>query len=887
MKASKFILLFMLFLVSKVGAVDTIINNISYSLNTEDKTAKVTGAFSWDNGDVVIPDTIVYQGISYSVTTIESDALKKNKTLTSIKLPNTVTLIGMHAFFGCEKLVSVEFSKSLEVISDDAFCWCESLSEITLPNSLKRIFGHAFKYCTNLSSIIIGDSVDYIGMGVFSDCSSLKSIVFPHSLERLDVNVTSNCKNLEKITLGNSLKEVKANFSRCTNLRDVYCFATQVPTATYKSGYSYYNSFEREDVKNATLHVPTSLLNEYKNRIPWSYFGNIVALPSIPYSITYKIDGEKYKSYEFNEYEIIPIEESPYKKGFTFSGWNNAPRTMPNNDVVVEGYFSANIYKVTYSIDGKDYRTFDVAYNSAIPIENAPEKEGYTFSGWSEIPDIMPDHDVTVSGTFDINTYTITYLLNDSVYKREEYKYGATIAKVSPPSKEGFSFSGWSELPEIMPAHDLTVTGSMLANKYTITYMLGAKEYKTVEYEYGATIVPEPDPTIEGYTFLGWKDIPETMPAKNLTIKASLSINKYTLTYMVDGEVYKTEQYNYSAPIPRPSYPEKEGYTFSGWSEIPQTMPSHDVTVSGSFNINQYTITYMIDGEVYKTVKYEYGAAIVPEPDPTKEGCKFSGWSEIPEVMPAHNVTVNGAFIDGRHSITYMVDGQVYKTERFEVGTTVAPEPAPTKEGYTFSGWSEIPEVMPDQDITVTGTFVPNKYTVTYMLDGEVYQTVEYEYGKKVTPVSRPEGNYESFVWEGLPSTMPAHDVVVTANYTEAKSHKMVLSFKSGDKVTFVLSDKPVLTFAGDKLVVESSTGTIEYLRSDIDDFHFDEIETSVESIEYAGDDNVTIYDMNGRIVAKLGNESFESAKTYLNAFKQGMYIIKIGNKQTIKYLKK
>jgi hypothetical protein len=73
-------------------------------------------------------------------------------------------------------------------------------------------------------------------------------------------------------------------------------------------------------------------------------------------------------------------------------------------------------------------------------------------------------------------------------------------------------------------------------------------------------------------------------------------------------------------------------------------MPDHDVTIAGTFAINNYNLTYMVDGEVYKTYNVEYGAKITPETEPTKEGYTFSGWSEIPESMPAHDVTVTGTF---------------------------------------------------------------------------------------------------------------------------------------------------------------------------------------------------------------------------------------------------
>ncbi|MBR6370335.1 MAG: hypothetical protein IKS24_04565, partial [Bacteroidaceae bacterium] len=88
------------------------------------------------------------------------------------------------------------------------------------------------------------------------------------------------------------------------------------------------------------------------------------------------------------------------------------------------------------------------------------------------------------------------------------------------------------------------------------------------------------------------------------------------------------------------------------------------------------------------------------------------------------------------------------------------------KEGYTFSGWSEIPETMPAHDVTVTGSFSINSYKLTYMLNNEVDKEMTYEYGATVTPEPQPEGDYASFEWIDLPQTMPAHDVVVYAMYT-------------------------------------------------------------------------------------------------------------------------
>ena len=366
----------------------------------------------------------------------------------------------------------------------------------------------------------------------------------------------------------------------------------------------------------------------------------------------------------------------------------------------------------------------------------------------------------------DVDKYKLTYMVDNEEYKSYNIEEGATITPEEAPTKEGYTFSGWSEIPQIMPAHDVTVIGTFSINKYKLTYTVDGEEYKSSEVEYGATITPEAEPTKEGYTFSGWSEIPETMPAKDVTVTGTFTVNKYKLTYTVDGAEYKTYEVNYGATITPEAEPTKEGYTFSGWSEIPETMPAQDVTVTGTFSINKYKLTYTVDGTEYKTYDVEYGATITAEAEPAKEGHTFSGWSEIPQTMPAHDVTVIGTFSINKYKLTYIVDGAEYKTYEIEYNATITAEAEPTKEGYTFSGWSEIPSTMPPYDVTVTGSFNINSYKLTYMIDDKVYKETMYEYGATIIAEPQPEGDYDTFEWIDLPQTMPAHDVVAYANYT-------------------------------------------------------------------------------------------------------------------------
>ncbi len=241
--------------------------------------------------------------------------------------------------------------------------------------------------------------------------------------------------------------------------------------------------------------------------------------------------------------------------------------------------------------------------------------------------------------------YNVYYYIGKELVHTAEVISGEKIPEyVFTPTKEGHTFSGWSEVPETMPQHDVTVTGRFVANSYEITYMLDGEVFKTTYITYGTTVTPPEVPAKEGYIFAGWTDLPVTMPARDITVTGSYTVGTYMLIYTVDGTVYKTSELEYGANIIAEAVPVKEGHTFSGWSEIPTTMPAKDVTVTGSFTVNIYTITYKVDGEVYATEEVAYGEVIVLKETPVKEGYIFSGWGEVPETMPAMDIEVTGYF---------------------------------------------------------------------------------------------------------------------------------------------------------------------------------------------------------------------------------------------------
>ena len=804
------------------------VNDIRYKI-FDDGTAILIQQNESLSGEIVIPETITVGEKSYTVNgiigpndtqswgnmnSISADgAAFQGTAITSITLPTTISNINTCAFINCSKLQKVVLPETITSIGWGAFAYCSSLTEINLPNSLQSLSAWAFAGCRELKQIAIPKQITTLPSACFKE-SGLNYIDIPENVVSMQ-NLCLNTSSLSYVKIYQSdinLIWTSDNaFGTYDNIQNTDLFVPRgcktnyiqtYPWAKFRSidEFGFIVNIDNNDGGKITASKTIVLYNDEKIRLTISpntgysleslsingidvtkdivngeYIVsdinedlNIVGVFIInKYKLTYTVDGEEYKSSEVEYGATITAEEAPTKEGYTFSGWSDIPKTMPANDVTVTGTFTINKYKLTYYVDGVEYKSYELEYGASITPEAEPTKEGYTFSGWSSIPKTMPANDVTVSGTFSKGSFKLIYMVDGAVYKTINYDYGDAITPESEPSKEGYTFSGWSDIPSTMPANDVTVTGTFTINKYKLIYYVNGVEYKSYDVEYGTTITPEAAPTKEGYTFSGWSDIPSTMPANDFTVTGIFTINKYKLIYYVDGEEYKSYEIEYGASITPEAEPTKEGYTFSGWSSIPKTMPANDVTVFGTFSKGSFKLIYMVDGAVYKTINYDYGDAITPESEPTKEGYTFSGWSKIPQTMPANDVTVTGTFTINKYKLTYYVDGVEYKSYDVEYGASITVEEAPTKEGYTFSGWSWIPTKMPSEDVIVTGTFTVNKYKLTYMVDGEVYKTFEVEYGATITPEPAPnKEGYDFSGWDNVPETMPAHDVTVNGSLT-------------------------------------------------------------------------------------------------------------------------
>ena len=246
------------------------------------------------------------------------------------------------------------------------------------------------------------------------------------------------------------------------------------------------------------------------------------------------INSGNVTSYTYGVGATLPTDVT--RTGYTFKGWydNKALAGSPvtaisNTETGNKEYWAKweiNQYTVTVKPEnGEADITITQDYDTPIIAPADPTREGYQFNGWDkEIPSTMPAENVTVTAKWVVNQYTITFDTNGgSEITPITQNYGTAITAPANPTREGYTFIGWDKaIPATMPAENMTITANWKVNQYTITFdTAGGSEIAPITQDYDTAITAPANPTREGYTFIGWDmEIPTTMPAENITLKA-------------------------------------------------------------------------------------------------------------------------------------------------------------------------------------------------------------------------------------------------------------------------------------------------------------------------------------------------------------------------------
>lgn len=297
----------MLFAGFSANAQYFIVDGINYNItSSKEKTVEVIFGYNLGNysGDIVIPESVVYDRVEYSVTSIGDSAFEYCEGLTSVEIPNSVTSIGERAFANCGGLTSIEIPNSVTSIGRKAFQSCYDLTRIVveegnsvydsrencnaiietetnklisgcknsfIPNTVTSIGDSAFSRCEGLRSIEIPNSVTSIGDWAFNGCEDLISIEIPNSVTSIGSSAFAFCRGLRIITIPASIKSVgDIMFFGSLNIKNIYLQSAEVPTAYDTS------IFDPElDKSTVDLYVPVGSATLYAATYGWNQF-NII-----------------------------------------------------------------------------------------------------------------------------------------------------------------------------------------------------------------------------------------------------------------------------------------------------------------------------------------------------------------------------------------------------------------------------------------------------------------------------------------------------------------------------------------------------------------------------------------------------------------------------------
>ena len=732
---------------------EAMVGNLKYWYPSDGSTAIVVNDDSYKDEsmtEVTIPSTINVDGKTYQVTSIGNIAFAVCGNLLSVSLPEGLEIIGSGAFTSCPQLLEITFPSTLKVIGDGAFANWHNIQALSIPEGVEMIGARAFVNMSSLTQVELPNSLKYIGDRCFRECNL--SAVVSHIIEPFTVSPLAFTPN-------------------------------------------------DDEPSHATLYVPMGTKPKYEAIEGWTRFAN--------------------------------IEEGEHKEGFV-GNLKYSYSTEGTTAIVIQDNSYKTLTEViipaSVNIDGRTYQVTgigDAAFNGCSQLLKVSLPEGVEVIGnnsfsQTSLSEITLPHSLKQIGEYafmDCSSIK-TMIVPEGVETigREAFKRMNNLEILELPAS--LSFMG---IRLIQKDANLVSVVSHLTEPFFIyddVFELKSDwDYET------SSLISTPSPAtlyvpagtkakyeaIHGWTiFAKIEELPNIDPITNSAeVSFSDVINEGTdLSNTVIGNAY----YNLDAENGDGYDAEEQAIVLNSTTTDEQMTAVQDVAVGGGALLENYKgIIFEVpagSGVVTvdtKTIGTHVLNVQIGNGTPTTITMTERGTIDVPfdvteptyvylyasttegnaaRLDRASSAAANSVLLYGykvmiehpSYTLTYYVDGFIYKSFTIKEGETITPEPNPEKEGYTFSGWKGLPETMPAHDVTVNGTFSVNSYTLTYMIDEVVYKQVAYEYGATIKPEPQPEGDYVSFEWVGVPETMPAHDVTVTAVYETGIAEIMMMA---------------------------------------------------------------------------------------------------------------
>ena len=423
------------------------------------------------SGDVVIPDSVTYNGTTYPVTSIGYESFRNCSGLTSVTIPNSVTSIGSEAFWYCSALTSIAIPNSVTTIGNNAFygtAWYNNqpeglvyagkvaykykgtmpsntnivleegtlgitdyafqyysgLTSITIPNSVTSIGNYAFYGCSGLTSITIPNSVTSIGDYAFQYCSGLTSVTIPNSVTSIGQYALYGCTSLESVTIGSGVLSIGGSVFDYHRPAKVIWLTNTPP-----SGYS--------NAAGTVNYVANDQYTSLSNRTVYKFLSSM-----------FEVDGVKYVPVSPSERtcdaidctyepaaENITIGETVEYKGVQMTVNQIMPYALYNNQ---------RVKNVTIDCSGN---VPNYAFSSCSSLQTATLGEDvtgigqYAFSGCSKLEGMIIPNSVTTIGQYAFG----------SCSSMSTVQIGSKVSTI-----DTYAFWNCTSLPKIMIPQSVT-----------------------------------------------------------------------------------------------------------------------------------------------------------------------------------------------------------------------------------------------------------------------------------------------------------------------------------------------------------------------------------------------------------------------------------------------
>lgn len=452
------------------------------------------------------------------------------------------------------------------------------------------------------------------------------------------------------------------------------------------------------------------------------------------YTITYANTDLEPDTYY---YGATVSARTPEKAGYAFQGWEEeVPSTMPAQNITLTAKWNENPADYTdYDIavaaanakkaEANYDKTYTEASRKALDAALAVDVSGKKLSEQGVVDAQTAAINAAVKG-LEKMTYNATFYVDGEEYRVVPTKVGEQIVAPEAPSKQGYTFTGWTPEVGTMGIEDVSFNAQFSAGEVSYkveTYVMdvngayGAADVKVVPATTGAAVSVDPEAR-EGFTVAADSVLSGTVAADgSLVLKVYYSRNQYKLT--VDGAesmVYYGAELNIAEPT-------KDHYTFAGWNvEVPATMPASDLTLVSQWTEEgaDYTAydaavkaaqAKKAEADYEKTYTAESRAALDAALAIDVANKKYSEQADVDAATAAINDAVKALELM-TYTANFYVNGQLYKAVTAKVGEQIIAPKDPSVDGYNFNGWDPAVGTMGTEDVRFDAILVASNSSI-------------------------------------------------------------------------------------------------------------------------------------------------------------------------------